>query len=194
MRAVPLGFALCASCVAGGREGVVLPVVLAADATGPFAVDGVVIRLTRARLTTADLVLYDDALRPMGAWAGTRPADMLGLPGPHGNALLYEGRATRASFRLVGDRAVSLAGTVEGDIVWSFDVDLVADRRVDQASADLTVDADEPPAGVRWTLDLARALDAVPWSEGPLEQDAAFTDAVLDGFTRDAAWSVGPGR
>ncbi len=180
-----------AACVPAGRGEVELPVVLSATEPGPFVFDDVVVRLERATLSTADLLVVDDAGRPQAAWAGQRPANLLGLPGPHGTMRLYDGTGVRSRFVLEGDPTMILEGRVEQDTaIRPFTAEVTGRREVEQVASWIPVATDAPPSQVNWTVDLARVLAEVDWSEDGLDDDAAFDDAVLDGLADPAAWRL----
>jgi len=184
-----IGLTLLSGCLPPGREGVELSVALYATDPGPFSLDGVQVSLDRATIRTRDLLIEDADEALIGAWGGERSANLLGLPGPHGTVLFYEGSAARASFALAGEQALSLAGTVDG--TRPFSVDVTTSLRVERVVADIRIDdADDPPAIIDWTVDLAIALDGVDWAEATLDDDAAFDQALLDGFTDASAWRL----
>lgn len=188
MRRMLLWATAVAGCVPAGREGVELPVALYAADPGPFQYDRVQLTIERATITTADLLLRDADDVLTGAWAGQRAANLLGLPGPHGTVLFYEGTAARASFEIDGAPAISLTGEVNG--TRPFSVDVTADVVVEPVVATLEISADEPPARIDWIVDLSVALGDIDWLTTDLDDGAELDDALLDGFSNPAAWRL----
>lgn len=191
MRPLPALCLLCA-CVPAGRSSVELPVVLTAVDRGPWVIDGVEVSLDRAVIQTSDLLVRDDRGRLIAAWAGTRPANLIGQPGPHGTMLLYDGEGVEADFALVGDPALSFAGSL-GD-GRRFTVETTTSLRVRGVPADLPIDAEAPVARVLWTVDLEVALGEVAWATAPLDDDAAFDAAILAGLSDPSAWRLDADR
>lgn len=98
--------------------------------------------------------------------------DLLAEPEIIGTVELWEGRATTASFGLVGASAVHLEGTVVGGFGFEdpFSLDLPMDHRVRALPVGVEIDALDPPTSFRLAVDVEALFRHVAWGSPRLEE------------------------
>lgn len=203
---------LCAlyltGCAVDDRLALTVPVTARALADTTLSpADGVILTLTEAQLTLAELRLeapaavawrprllpvvyahpgHDPAGGVAGELLGEWTLDLLGDDTRLGDALCYEGPLATARLRLLPAPAARLAGIAEVDgVERPFVLTLAPDQEVTGLGLEAELVAASPPAGLSLSWDLSYGLSFIDWRSPDTDGDDTLTEA--DGATLNTA-------